>query len=245
MIKTIAFDGDDTLWHHENLFIDTKNKFQKLIQKYTKADDAQEIVAQTQILYLDIFGYGVKGFTLSMIETAIKLTNNKISAPDIQQLIDYGKDMLQHPVILLDDVRETVEKLYECGDFRLMLITKGDLFDQESKVARSGIADYFDGIEIVSEKNASVYARIMEDYNIKPENFLMVGNSIKSDILPVLESGGQAIQIPYYATWEFEKVERGETQKHSFLILEKMKDLLPVIHKIIEQPDKPLASLSE
>lgn len=243
MIKVIAFDGDDTLWHHENLFADTKDKFTDLISQYTDVEDAREKVSRAQILNLDIFGYGVKGFTLSMVEAAIEMSEGKITAQDTLRLINFGKSMLQHPVVLLDDVRNTIETLYEVGDFRLMIITKGDLFDQESKVARSGIADYFDGIEIVSEKNQATYSRIMEDYNIDPQTFLMVGNSIKSDILPVIQAGGQAIQIPYYTTWEFEKVERGETKNHEFLILEKMKELLPIIDKMKKNPEQPVSKL--
>lgn len=204
-IKTIAFDADDTLWINEPIFIETEKKCQEIIGRYVSHESIQESIYKTELKNLRLFGYGVKGFTLSMIETAIELTQEKITGKEIQELILLGKDMLQHPVNLLPGVEETIKLLH--GKYKLMIITKGDLFDQESKIARSGLADLFDHIEIVSEKKPEAYQHIINHYQIDKDNFLMIGNSLKSDILPVIEIGGKAIHIPYHTTWVHETVE--------------------------------------
>ena len=203
-INTIAFDADDTLWMNEPIFIKTEELCQKIISRYTPQENIKDQIYQTEIRNLELFGYGVKGFTLSMIETAIELTAGKITGIEIQELIDLGKDMLKHPVHLLPGVEETIKKL--APDYELLIITKGDLFDQESKVARSGLADLFDHVEIVSEKNPTAYQAIIDRYHINKQEFLMIGNSLKSDILPVIELGASAIHIPYHTTWVHETV---------------------------------------
>lgn len=202
MVEIIAFDGDDTLWHNETLFSVTQEKFRDLLRPYVAEADIDASLYATEIRNLALFGYGIKGFTLSMIETAIEISEGRVTAADIHTLIGHGKAMLDHPVELLDGVQEIVDSL--CEKYRVMVITKGDLFDQESKIARSGLADLFWKIEIVSEKDPASYRRILEAHEIAPEGFLMVGNSVKSDILPVLEIGGRAVHIPYHVTWAHE-----------------------------------------
>lgn len=204
MITTIAFDADDTLWHNENLYSLTQERFKRLLAPFQDVATIDQRLYATEMRNLAFFGYGIKGFTLSMIETAIEITDGRIGAHEIRQIIDYARDMLRAPVELLPGVRETIALL---GDsYRLMIVTKGDLFDQESKIARSGIADYFQYVEIVSEKTPGVYAAVMNRHGIEPRRFLMVGNSLRSDILPVVEVGGNAVYIPYHLTWDHERV---------------------------------------
>jgi putative hydrolase of the HAD superfamily len=204
MITTIAFDADDTLWHNENLYSLTQDRFKRLLAPFQDVATIDQRLYATEMRNLAFFGYGIKGFTLSMIETAIEVTDGRIGAREIRQIIDFARDMLRAPVELLPGVRETIAAL--CDSYRLMMITKGDLFDQESKIARSGIADYFRHVEIVSEKTPDVYAAVMSRHGIEPRRFLMVGNSLKSDILPVIEVGGNAVYIPYHLTWDHERV---------------------------------------
>jgi putative hydrolase of the HAD superfamily len=206
MIETIAFDGDDTLWHNETLFSITQARFADLLAPYGDFADLPESLVATERRNLLVFGYGIKGFILSMIETAIEVTGGRVAAVDIQAIIDAGKAMRDHPVELLDGVRAVVESLAG-GPQRLMVITKGDLFDQESKLAGSGLAELFDVIEIVSEKDTSTYRRILDRHHVDPEAFLMVGNSVRSDVLPVVEVGGRAVHVPYEVTWALERVE--------------------------------------
>lgn len=201
---TIGFDGDDTLWHNESIFSMTQERFRAILGGID-ADEIDRRLLETERRNLGLFGYGIKGFVLSMIETAIEVTDGRVEARDIQTLIEAGKSMLAHPVDLLDGVAETVE--YLSHSHRLVLVTKGDLFDQESKIARSGLAELFDRIEIVSEKDPETYRRILARHGIAPDRFLMVGNSVRSDVLPVLEIGGRAVHVPYHITWAHEHVE--------------------------------------
>ncbi len=205
MITTIAFDADDTLWHNERIFLHTKDRYSRLLSRYHDADWVEERLDATEARNIRQFGYGVKGFTLSMIETAVELTEGRVTGHEIKEIIGLARDMLAAPVEMLAGVHETIEQLH--GSFRLMVITKGDLFDQEAKVARSGLGDYFDAVEIVSKKAPEVYARIAERYDIEIEEFLMVGNSLKSDIIPVLDLGGLAVHVPYETEWFHERVE--------------------------------------
>ena len=206
MIETIAFDGDDTLWHNETLFTVTQARFAELLEPYGPFADVPERLVATEGRNLATFGYGIKGFTLSMIETAIELTDGRVHGRDIQAIIDAGKAMRDHPVELLDGVRDVVEGLVG-GPRRLMVITKGDLFDQESKLAGSGLAEHFDAVEIVSEKDERTYRRILDRHEIDPGAFLMVGNSLRSDVLPVVGVGGRAVHVPYVVTWAHEQVD--------------------------------------
>lgn len=203
-IDVIAFDADDTLWHNESLFTLTQAKFKQLLAAYHSDEWIETKLNETERRNIEHFGYGIKGFTLSMIETAIELTEGRISGAEIQEIIGYARAMLEAPVELLDGVGQTISRL--ASEYQLMLITKGDLFDQESKIARSGLGDYFSRVEIVSEKNASVYRAIIARHRFDPQRFLMVGNSIKSDILPAIEAGARAVYVPYHLTWVHERV---------------------------------------
>ncbi|MGB0521615.1 MAG: HAD family hydrolase [Flammeovirgaceae bacterium] len=228
-IQTIAFDADDTLWVNEPIFVKTEEKCEQIISRYTPVERIKEKIYEYELKNLKLFGYGVKGFTLSMIETAIELTTGKISGNEIQELIDLGKDMLQHPIHLLPGVQETIQQL--AGKYELLIITKGDLFDQESKIARSGLADLFDHIEIVSEKNVATYAHIMQRYGIAKEHFLMIGNSLKSDILPICTLGAKAIHVPYHTTWVHEKVEERHLEGVEYEELSSLEYLFKLLKK--------------
>jgi putative hydrolase of the HAD superfamily len=203
-IKTIAFDADDTLWRNEDIFIHAQDEFINLLLAYHDEPYIRSHLGEVQIKNLEHFGYGIKGFTLSMIETAIELTEGRITGNEIHEIIQLAKCMLASPVELLPDIKSVLEQLK--GQYRLLVITKGDLLDQESKLARSGIADYFDAIEIVSDKTSAAYQQILQRHKIPVEQFLMIGNSLKSDILPVLDLGAKALHVPYHSTWDHELV---------------------------------------
>ena len=204
MFDFIAFDADDTLWHNETLVQATAREFAALLSTHHPPEWIQERLFATEMKNLRHFGYGIKGFMLSMIETSIDLTEGRVTGAQIRTILDWGHAMLQAPIALLDGVRDTVAAL--ARENRLMLLTKGDLFDQESKLARSGLGEHFSAVEIVSEKSARTYATIMTRHKVPPARFLMVGNSLRSDILPVLEAGGTAVHIPYPTTWAHEHV---------------------------------------
>ncbi len=225
-IDVIAFDADDTLWHNEGLFVASQGKFKQLLTNYHSAEWIERKLYETEARNLAHFGYGIKGFTLSMIETAIELTEGRITGKEIEKIIGFAREMLSAPVELLDGVLETIPLV--ASNYELMMITKGDLFDQEGKIARSGLGDYFSRIEIVREKDKSVYEAIAHRYNIAPERFLMVGNSLKSDILPVVQMGGRAVYIPYQTTWIHERVEDGDLLQAEFIRLEHI-SLLPAL----------------
>ncbi len=227
-IEVIAFDADDTLWHNESLFTVTQTKFKQLLAGYHSDEWIEAKLNETEHRNIQHFGYGIKGFTLSMIETAIELTEGRISGAQIQQIIDYAKAMRQAPVELLDGVAETISAL--AGQYTLMLITKGDLFDQESKIARSGLGDHFNHLEIVSEKNTAVYRTIMSKHRLDPQRFLMIGNSIKSDILPVIEVGGRAVHVPYHTTWVHEQV--SDYDAASFYEIASLRELPALLTKM-------------
>jgi putative hydrolase of the HAD superfamily len=214
MFEVIAFDADDTLWHNEPLYRDTQQRAVEILARYHDAEWIRRRMYETEIRNLAHYGYGAKGFTLSMIETAIELTEGRISGAEISRIIELTKEMLRAPVELLDGVRETVEQLAATHD--LMLITKGDLFDQEAKIARSGLGEYFRRSEVVPAKTPPVYAALASKHQITPARFLMVGNSLKSDILPVLAIGGQAVYIPYLTTWEHEQVHESDLANKHF-----------------------------
>ena len=206
--RVIAFDGDDTLWHNERLFSMTQNRFCALLTRHIEIPTGvlHARLLETERRNLIAYGYGIKGFVLSMIETAIEVTDKRIPAEDIQTIMTFGRTMIEHPVELIEGAREVLETL-RAGDHELWLITKGDLFDQESKIARSGRVPLFDRIEIVAEKDQATYERLLARHGVSPDEFLMVGNSIRSDVLPVIEIGGRAVHVPYQITWEHEHVE--------------------------------------
>lgn len=204
--RWIGFDADDTLWHNESIFERTHERYYELLARHHDAATVKSALYATEMRNLGLYGYGIKGFMLSAIETAIDLTDGKFSPAEIRELIALGREMLDHPVELLDGAREAIESVAAAG-FGLVLITKGDLRDQERKLSKSGLSGLFRAVEIVSEKDAPTYARILQRLAIEPASLLMVGNSMKSDILPVLELGGSGVHIPYRITWDHEHAE--------------------------------------
>jgi putative hydrolase of the HAD superfamily len=198
----IAFDADDTLWHNERAFVAAQGTLANLLARYHPPEWVAERLHQTELRNLPHFGYGIKGFALSMIETAVELTEGRITGHEIQTLIDAARAMLAAEVEVFAHVPETLARL--AATYPLMLITKGDLFDQERKIGRSGIAHYFQQIEILSDKRRASYERLLRRHGIAPERFLMVGNSLRSDILPVLELGAAAVYVPHPLTWAHE-----------------------------------------
>ena len=209
--RVIAFDGDDTLWRNEDVFTLTQARYRAILAAHVdlNEDDLDARLAATERRNLATYGYGVKGFTLSMIETAIEITREAIPAGDLAVILRLGQAMLEHPVEVLDGVREVLARL-KARDHELWLITKGDLFDQESKIARSGLEPFFERIEIVSEKDQSAYRRILHRAGVDPAEFAMVGNTMRSDVLPVLALGGQAFHVPYHTTWAHEAADAPE-----------------------------------
>jgi putative hydrolase of the HAD superfamily len=195
----IAFDADDTLWHNERLYTNAQAKFARLLASYHPAEWVNQHLSQTESRNIEHFGYGIKSFALSMIETAVELTEGRICGPDVMAIVDLAKEMINAQVELLPHVLETIPAL--AARHYLMVISKGDLLDQETKIARSGLGDYFQAVEIVSEKDRQSYARVLKRHAIQPGCFLMVGNSPRSDILPVLELGGSAVYVPYETVW--------------------------------------------
>ncbi len=229
MITTIAFDADDTLWHTERIFISTKEKYTALLAEFADKDFIEQHLDATETENIKHFGYGVKGFTLSMVETACELTEGRITGDKIKHIIEFAKDMISAPIDVLEGVRETIGELAK--EYRLMVITKGDLLDQETKLARSGLGDYFDSFEIVPRKDAKIYKYVMRRHALSAEEFLMVGNSLKSDILPVLEAGARAVHVKYETEWFHERVSDEELIGKSFGQIEKMSDLLAWVLK--------------
>lgn len=201
-ITTIAFDADDTLWHNEQFFKLTETRFVQLLGDYAPQDHLAERLLAAERRNLGRYGFGIKGFVLSMIETALEVTDHTVPGSVIQDIIDAGQDMLAHPIELLPHAREAVEATAVA--YRVLLITKGDLLDQERKLAQSGLGELFDGVEIVSDKTESTYAAIFARHGTDPEQALMVGNSMKSDILPVLGIGGWGIFVPHHLSWALE-----------------------------------------
>lgn len=200
---TLGFDADDTLWHNESIFEETHRRYCELLGRYHDAATVEQTLFATEMRNLELFGYGVKAHALSSIETAIELTAGRIGAEEIRAIIELAKEMLEHPVELMDGAAEVLPAL--ARKHRLMLITKGDLRDQERKLHESGLEPCFTAIEIVSEKNSTIYERLLARHDIAPSQFVMIGNSLRSDILPVLELGGNAVHIPYRITWQHEQ----------------------------------------
>lgn len=206
MIDLVGFDGDDTLWRSQEFYDDAQAAFEGILGRYVDlaADGLRASLLATERSNIALFGYGAKGMALSMIESAIELTEGRIEARDIHRIVRLAKDVLSHPVDLLPGIREAVEAV--AATHRVVLITKGDLFHQEAKVARCGLADIFHRIEIVSEKDTATYTRLLREFELTPDRFAMVGNSLKSDIAPVVALGGWGVYMPYHSTWAHELV---------------------------------------
>jgi putative hydrolase of the HAD superfamily len=204
MLTLIGFDGDDTLWHSEGYYQSAHAEFEQVIGRYIDLTDARlhERLLEVEQRNIKLFGYGAKGMTLSMVEAAIALTHERISATDIHRIVQLGKAVLAHPVELLPGIREAVEAV--AARWPVVLITKGDLFHQEAKIAACGLAGLFPRVEIVSEKDVAAYGRVLRECAVAPERFAMVGNSLRSDIEPVLALGGWGVHLPYHVTWAHE-----------------------------------------
>jgi putative hydrolase of the HAD superfamily len=209
-ITTLGFDADDTLWHNETIFAESHRRYCELLAHYHDADTVEATLFKTEMRNLKLLGYGVKSHALCAIETAIDLTEGNIKGEEIRSIIDIAKDMLHQPVELLDGVEEVVSALAE--DYRLVLITKGDLLDQERKIEASGIAQYFSDTEVVSEKNPETYDRLFKRLDVSVNRFAMTGNSLKSDIIPILQLGGFGFHVPYHITWAAELSEQPEAK---------------------------------
>jgi len=222
-IEVIGLDADDTLWHSEIYFDRTQRRFDEIVGRYVSRDvDVPSALTAVERRNLDRYGYGIKGFTLSMLEAAIEVTDGAIGTTEIGQLLAAGRAMLDHPVDLLDGVDATTTRLVETG-YRLVIVTKGDLHHQEAKIRQSGLVDRVERIDIVAEKDPSTYLRVCASMGVAPERFCMVGNSVKSDVLPVLDIGGHAVHIPYHITWEAEHADHDGT--------------VPTLSSIAELPD--------
>lgn len=204
-IKVIAFDADDTLWVNEPFFREAEEKFASLLEDFMPQHAIMKELYRTEIDNLPLYGYGIKGFMLSLIETALRISDHKVPVTLIDKVIKIGQEMLEKPVELLPGVEEVLQSLN--GGYRMVLATKGDLVDQERKLRKSGLEKYFHHIEIMSEKRVPDYEKLIRHLDIKPSEFLMLGNSLKSDILPVLDLGGFGIHIPFHTTWIHEQVE--------------------------------------
>ena len=205
-LKVIAFDADDTLWVNEPYFQETEHKFCALLEDYLPHHSVSQELFKTEMQNLALYGYGVKSFMLSMIETALRVSNNTVGLPTIEKAIQYGKDLLDKPIELLDGIEDVLQTLK--NKYRLVVATKGDLLDQERKLKKSGLEHYFHHIEIMSDKQEKDYIKLIKHLDIKPEEFLMIGNSLKSDVIPVLAIGGHAVHVPYHTTWAHEKVDQ-------------------------------------
>lgn len=227
----LGFDADDTLWHNETLFAAAHAKFHALLATHHDPQTVERALYATELRNLPLYGYGAKGFTLSAIETAITLTEGRVSSKELHELVALGRDILAHPVELLETVPDTLAELAAAGH-RMLLITKGDLLHQERKIVESGLALHFLATEVVSEKDDATYRRVLARYDIAPENFLMVGNSLKSDIAPVLRIGGLAAHVPYHLTWEHELLATPPEAPGRFFTLQTLRELPALVAKL-------------
>ena len=222
-IKVIGFDADDTLWVNETYFRDTEQKFAKLLEGYETMNTIDQELFKMEIKNLELYGYGVKGFMLSMVESALQLSNNRVSQDTIGEILNLGKEMLRQPVELLDGVREVLRKLSD--NYRLIVLTKGDLLNQERKLERSGLSEFFHHVEVLSDKKEENYLHLLNHLEIDVNEFLMIGNSLKSDVLPLIEIGAQAVHVPFHTTWQHEevKIENGD---YKYLKINKLSDIV-------------------
>ena len=224
--KTIAFDADDTLWHNEPYFDEAQAKFCELFQDFASKQEILQLILNHQVKNLPLYGFGIKAFTLSMIEAALELTNHQINGTAIEKIIAIGKDLLQKPVELLPNVTEVLEQLK--GKYKLVVATKGDLKDQHRKLHDSGLGAYFHHIEVMSDKTDLDYTKMLHRLECKPQDFVMIGNSLKSDVLPVLNIGGTGIHIPYHTTWEYEKIDF-EIKHENFKSIANLTELFEIL----------------
>jgi putative hydrolase of the HAD superfamily len=223
-IKVIGFDADDTLWVNETYFREAEEEVGYLLSHYETPNKIDQELFRMEIKNLSIYGYGVKGFVLSMIEMALELSNNSVSNEVIGKILDIGKRMINRPIELLDGVEEVLKSLSK--DYKLIVATKGDLLDQERKLEKSGLIDYFHHVEVLSEKQEANYSKLLKHLEINPLEFLMIGNSLKSDILPLVNIGSKAIHVPFHTTWEHEKVTNYEKNGSDYHTVESLTEIL-------------------
>ncbi|GGF69905.1 HAD family hydrolase [Wenyingzhuangia marina] len=225
--KVIAFDADDTLWVNEPYFREAEDKFAKLLSIYETENKIQQELYKVITGNIPLYGYGVKSCILSMIQCATELSNNQLPAKITQQILNIGKEMLSKPIELLPGIEEVLKVLSK--KYTLIVLTKGDLLDQEKKLERSGLLKYFHHVEVMSEKNPEGYQRILKHLDIAPKDFLMIGNSLKSDVLPVLNIGAEAIHIPFHSIWQFEIVDQNRLEDQQYKTLSSVKKLLDIL----------------
>ncbi|WP_400079966.1 HAD family hydrolase [Winogradskyella sp. R77965] len=223
-IKVIGFDADDTLWVNETYFRAAEEEAGLLLSHYETPNKIDQELFKMEIKNLPTYGYGVKGFVLSMIELAIELSNGTVSNKVIGEMLKIGKDMINKPIELLDGVEEVLKGLSK--DYRLIVATKGDLLDQERKLEKSGLLKYFHHIEVLSEKQEANYSKLLKHLDIEPEAFLMVGNSLKSDILPLVNIGAKAIHVPFHTTWQHEEVSKKDTNGSDYKTINSLSEIL-------------------
>lgn len=223
-IKVIAFDADDTLWVNETYFREAEKKFARLLSQYETENKIDQELFKLEIKNLGIYGYGIKGFMLSMVECALELSNYRISSKTIESILNIGKEMIEKPIELLDGIEEVLSSLH--GKYKLIVATKGDLLDQERKLEKSGLLKYFHHIEVMSEKKVGDYQKLVKHLEIKPEELLMIGNSLKSDVLPLIEIGASAIHVPFHTTWAHEEVSQQDADQSDYKTIQKITDLL-------------------
>jgi len=227
-IKVIGFDADDTLWVNETYFREAEEQFGQLMAPFETVNKVDQELFKMEMENLPLYGYGVKGFVLSMVELALELSNKTISNETIEAVLNIGKDMINKPVELLDGVEEVLKELSK--KYRLILATKGDLLDQERKLKKSGLLDYFHHIEVLSDKKEDNYNKLLNHLDINPSEFLMIGNSLKSDILPLIKINAKAIHVPFHITWQHEEVEVNVNQSKTFQTINSLKDLIPILN---------------
>ena len=227
-VKVIGFDADDTLWINETYFREAEKDFLKLLSRYETVNKIDQELYKKEIKNLEIYGYGVKGFVLSMIEMAVEISNHNVSNKTIEAILNIGKDMINKPVILLKGVENVLNILSK--EYRLILVTKGDLLDQERKLNKSGLIDYFHHIEVVSDKKEENYLKLLTHLDIIPSEFLMVGNSLKSDVLPLINIGAHSMHVPFHTTWIHEDVSDIEQTTNNYLTVKNLSDILKVLN---------------
>ena len=227
-IKVIGFDADDTLWVNETYFREAEDAFAKLLSEYETPNKIDQELFKVEMRNLKLYGYGVKGFILSMVEAALEISNNNISHKSIKEIFDIGKAMINKPVELLDGVEEVLKTFSK--DYKLILVTKGDLLDQERKLDKSGLNQYFHHIEVLSDKKEENYSKLLNHLDINPSEFLMVGNSLKSDILPLINIKAHAIHVPFHTTWTHELVSKEDTNGKNYKTLKSLRDLIKLLN---------------
>jgi len=227
-IKVIGFDADDTLWVNETYFRDAEREFSKLLNRFETENKIDQELFKMEIKNLPVYGYGVKGFVLSMVELALELSNNTVSNKTLGKILELGKEMISKPVELLQGVEDVLKTLSK--NYKLIVATKGDLLDQERKLEKSGLLDYFHHIEVLSDKKEANYIKLLNHLEIKPEAFLMIGNSLKSDVLPLIAIGAKAIHIPFHTTWAHEQVIVNENETKSYNTLLSLSEVTTILN---------------